>query len=137
MAERTLETPAEDIEQLDEPVTAMPEPGRAAATTTSSPATTTCTSRTRSGCLRCGPYLRELRRRREFALTLSRTKLRAKHFDTALGQVWLVLTPLLMACVYFMLVMVIRGGSRGIEFFAHLSRHCSSSSFSPRRSAKR
>ena len=67
------------------------------------------------------PYLRELVRRREFALTLSRTKLRAKHFDTALGQVWLVLTPLLMACVYFMLVMVIRGGSRGIEFFAHLT----------------
>lgn len=66
------------------------------------------------------PYLRELWRRRQFALQLSKTKLRAKHYDTALGQLWLLLTPLLMACVYFLLVMVIRGGSRGADFFAHL-----------------
>ena len=66
------------------------------------------------------PYFRELWRRRQFALTLSKTKLRAKHYDTALGQLWLLLTPLLMACVYFLLVMVIRGGSRGADFFAHL-----------------
>jgi len=67
------------------------------------------------------PYLRELWRRRQFALQLSKTKLRAKHYDTAFGQLWMVLTPLLMACVYFLLVMVIRGGSRGIDFFAHLT----------------
>ena len=67
-----------------------------------------------------GPYLRELWRRRQFALQLSKTKLRAKHYDTALGQLWLIITPLLMACVYFLLVMVIRGGSRGADFFAHL-----------------
>jgi teichoic acid transport system permease protein len=67
-----------------------------------------------------GPYLRELWRRRQFALQLSKTKLRAKHYDTALGQLWLLITPLLMACVYFLLVMVIRGGSRGADFFAHL-----------------
>lgn len=66
------------------------------------------------------PYLRELWRRRQFALQLSKTKLRAKHYDTALGQLWLIITPLLMACVYFLLVMVIRGGSRGADFFAHL-----------------
>ncbi|HEX6159446.1 MAG TPA: ABC transporter permease [Thermoanaerobaculia bacterium] len=66
------------------------------------------------------PYLRELWRRRQFALQLSKTKLRAKHYDTALGQLWLLITPLLMACVYFLLVMVIRGGSRGADFFAHL-----------------
>jgi teichoic acid transport system permease protein len=67
------------------------------------------------------PYFRELWRRRQFALQLSKTKLRAKHYDTTLGQLWLVLTPLLMACVYFLLVMVIRGGSRGADFFAHLT----------------
>lgn len=67
------------------------------------------------------PYLREIWRRRQFALQLSKTKLRAKHYDTSLGQLWLVLTPLLMACVYFLLVMVIRGGSRGADFFAHLT----------------
>ena len=66
------------------------------------------------------PYFRELWRRRQFALQLSKTKLRAKHYDTTFGQLWLVLTPLLMACVYFLLVMVIRGGSRGADFFAHL-----------------
>ncbi|HYH58610.1 MAG TPA: ABC transporter permease [Thermoleophilaceae bacterium] len=66
------------------------------------------------------PYVREVWNRRQFALQLSKTKLRAKHYDTALGQLWMVLTPLLMACVYFLLVMVIRGGSRGIDFFAHL-----------------
>ena len=68
-----------------------------------------------------GPYVREMWRRRQFALQLSRTKLRAKHYDTVFGQLWIVLTPLLMACVYFLLVMVIRGGSRGVEFFAHLT----------------
>ncbi len=67
------------------------------------------------------PYVREIWRRRQFALQLSKTKLRAKHYDTTLGQLWLVLTPLLMACVYFLLVMVIRGGSRGADFFAHLT----------------
>ena len=66
------------------------------------------------------PYVREIWRRRQFALQLSKTKLRARHYDTVLGQLWMVLTPLLMACVYFLLVMVIRGGSRGVDFFAHL-----------------
>lgn len=68
-----------------------------------------------------GPYLREIWRRREFAFQLSKTKLRAKHFDTAFGQLWMVLNPVLLACVYFLLVMVIRGGSRGMDFFAHLT----------------
>ena len=62
---------------------------------------------------------------RELAvITLGRAAERFKEYPgvyAALGQVWLVLTPLLMACVYFMLVMVIRGGSRGVEFFAHLT----------------
>jgi teichoic acid transport system permease protein len=66
------------------------------------------------------PYIRELWRRRQFALQLSKTKLRAKHYDTALGQLWLIITPLLMAFVYFLLITVIRGGSRGADFFAHL-----------------
>jgi ABC-type polysaccharide/polyol phosphate export permease len=67
-----------------------------------------------------GPYVRELWRRREFALELSRTKLRAQHFDTAFGQLWLVLNPLLLALVYFILVDILRGGSRPPGFFAHL-----------------
>jgi teichoic acid transport system permease protein len=67
-----------------------------------------------------GSYLRELWRRREFAVELSRTKLRAQHFNTVFGQLWLVINPLLLACVYFILVDILRAGDRGADFFAHL-----------------
>ena len=43
-----------------------------------------------------GAYFRELWRRRQFAFELARTNLRAQHFNTALGQLWLVLNPLLL-----------------------------------------
>jgi len=65
-------------------------------------------------------YVRELWRRREFAFELSRTRLRSQHFDTVFGQLWLVLNPLLLAGVYFVLVDILRSGSRGSAFFAHL-----------------
>jgi ABC-type polysaccharide/polyol phosphate export permease len=65
-------------------------------------------------------YLRELWRRRQFALEMSRTTLRAQHFKSVLGQFWLVLNPLLLTLVYFLLVDILRSGNRGPEFFAHL-----------------
>jgi teichoic acid transport system permease protein len=67
-----------------------------------------------------GPYVRELWRRREFAFELSRTNLRAQHFNTAFGQLWLVLNPLLLSFVYFILVDILRHGHRPPGFFAHL-----------------
>jgi ABC-type polysaccharide/polyol phosphate export permease len=67
-----------------------------------------------------GPYFRELWRRREFAFELSRTNLRSQHFETAFGQLWLVLNPLLLAFVYFLLVDILRHGHRPHGFFAHL-----------------
>jgi len=67
-----------------------------------------------------GPYLRELWRRREFAREMSRTTLRGQHFNTAFGQLWLVLNPLMLGAVYFFLIYIIRGGASGVEFFAHL-----------------
>jgi teichoic acid transport system permease protein len=67
------------------------------------------------------PYFRELWRRRQFAYELARTNLRAQHFKTVLGQLWLVLNPLLLAFVYFVLVEIVRAGSRGPEFLAHLT----------------
>jgi len=67
-----------------------------------------------------GPYVRELWRRRSFAFELSRTKLRAQHFNTVFGQLWLVLNPLFLAGVYFVLVDILRGGSNREGFFAHL-----------------
>src|SRR3954453_13234957 len=66
------------------------------------------------------PYVRELWRRREFALELSRTKLQAQHFDTVFGQLWLVLNPMMLALVYFVLVDILRQGERPPGFFAHL-----------------
>ena len=67
-----------------------------------------------------GSYARELWRRREFAFELSRTDLRSQHYNTLFGQLWLVFNPLLLACVYFVLVDIIRRNTGGIEFFAHL-----------------
>ena len=66
------------------------------------------------------PYLRALLRRRQFAFELARTNLRVQHYNTVFGQLWLVLNPLLLTCVYFLLVDILRGGTRGAEFFAHL-----------------
>jgi teichoic acid transport system permease protein len=65
-------------------------------------------------------YFREVWRRRDFARELSRTKLRAQHFDTAFGQLWLVLNPLLLAGVYFILIDIVRQGKRPEGAFAHL-----------------
>jgi teichoic acid transport system permease protein len=66
------------------------------------------------------PYARTLLQRREFAIELSRTNLRAQHFNTAFGQFWLVINPLLLALIYFVLVDILQRGSRGPDFFAHL-----------------
>jgi teichoic acid transport system permease protein len=67
-----------------------------------------------------GPYVRELWRRREFAFELSRTDLRAQHYNTVFGQLWLIINPLLLAGVYFVLVDILRSGQRPPGFFAHL-----------------
>ena len=66
------------------------------------------------------PYIREAWRRRAFAVELSRTKLRAQHFNTVLGQLWLVLNPLMLAGVYFILVDILRSGDNRPGYFAHL-----------------
>jgi teichoic acid transport system permease protein len=65
-------------------------------------------------------YAREVWRRRQFVTEMSRTSLRAQHYDTALGQLWLLLNPLLLTLVYFLLVDILRHGTRGPRFFAHL-----------------
>jgi ABC-type polysaccharide/polyol phosphate export permease len=74
----------------------------------------------RTGLPPIRPYLRQLWNRREFAFELARANLRAQHYNTTFGQIWLILNPLLLAGVYFTLVEIIRGGSRGVDFFAHL-----------------
>jgi teichoic acid transport system permease protein len=67
-----------------------------------------------------GPYIREMWRRRQFAVELARTDVQSRYFNTVFGQLWLVLNPLLLALALFLLVEIIRGGDRGAIFLAHL-----------------
>jgi teichoic acid transport system permease protein len=73
------------------------------------------------------PYFTELWRRREFAAELSRTNMRAANTRTFFGQIWLVINPLLLACVYYLLVDIISGrgvpkpgAPTGLEMLSHL-----------------
>ena len=54
------------------------------------------------------PYLAALRDRRRLMWHLARTDLKAEHYDTAIGQLWVVLDPLLTAAVYFLFRSVVK-----------------------------
>ncbi|GMA38645.1 ABC transporter permease [Mobilicoccus caccae] len=69
-------------------------------------------------------YLRELWRRREFAVETSKANMRAANTRTFFGQAWLIINPLLLALVYYILVDVLRGRAGepfDASFFAHLT----------------
>jgi ABC-type polysaccharide/polyol phosphate export permease len=70
-------------------------------------------------------YTRQLWRRRQFAAEMSRAKLRGKNANTVFGQAWMLLSPLLQAAVYFLLIMMIRGGfdhpQQAFQRIAHLT----------------
>jgi ABC-type polysaccharide/polyol phosphate export permease len=69
-------------------------------------------------------YFSDLWKRRSFAAEMSRATMRGSNTNTFFGQAWMVLNPLMLACVYFVLVMIIRGGRGGMtpmETFAHLT----------------
>lgn len=78
---------------------------------------------TASGMPALRPYLTELWGRRRFIWHLARTDLKGEHYDSAIGQLWVILDPLLMAAVYFLLRTVVRpagsGAARG-AIIAHL-----------------
>lgn len=67
------------------------------------------------------PYARELWHRRGFAAESSRANLRAANTMTFFGQLWMVINPLLLAGVYYLLVNILSGGARGMDFFAGLT----------------
>lgn len=54
-------------------------------------------------------YLRELWARREFAITVPLGELKAQNQDTALGQFWHLLNPLLLVGVYYFVFGVVLG----------------------------
>jgi len=58
-------------------------------------------------------YFVELWGRRRFIWHLSRSDLKAEHYDSAIGQLWVILDPLLLAAVYFLLRTVVRPAGSG------------------------
>jgi ABC-type polysaccharide/polyol phosphate export permease len=69
------------------------------------------------------PYVRELGQRRRFMWHLARTDLKGEHYDTAIGQLWVILDPLLTAAVYFLFRSVIKpsgSAANRAEILAHL-----------------
>lgn len=74
----------------------------------------------RAGIPPLGNYARELWKRREFASEMSKATMRGANTLTVFGQLWLVLNPLLLAGVYYLLVQILAGGSKGMDFFAQL-----------------
>ena len=78
---------------------------------------------TASGLPALRPYFTELRARRRFIWHLARTDLKAEHYDSAIGQLWVILDPLLLAAVYYLLRVVVKpvgtGGNRN-AIIAHL-----------------
>jgi teichoic acid transport system permease protein len=62
-------------------------------------------------------YLVELWRRREFAVTVPMGELKAQNQDTALGQVWHLLNPLMLIGVYYFVFGIVLGvdSRRGVD----------------------
>jgi len=68
-----------------------------------------------------GEYLTEVWRRREFAVTVPLGELKAQNQDTALGQLWHLLNPLMLILIYWFIFGVILGVGggprRGVEHY--------------------
>ncbi|WP_055482737.1 ABC transporter permease [Sphaerimonospora mesophila] len=62
-------------------------------------------------------YLRQLWDRRHFILTYATSRSVSKYSDSALGQLWQVLTPLLNAAVYFLMFGIILDQRKNIEYY--------------------
>ena len=62
-------------------------------------------------------YLKDVWRRRTFASENARGELRAQHMDTALGNAWHLLNPVLLIAVYYLVFDVILNATRGVENF--------------------
>lgn len=66
------------------------------------------------------PYLRDMWGRRLFAMELARAELRTANVGTGLGQLWLVLNPLLLTFVYYVLVAILQSRPGGVGYLAHI-----------------
>lgn len=62
-------------------------------------------------------YLGQVWRRREFALENAIGDLRSEHMDTALGNAWHLLNPILLVTVYYVVFDLILNATRGVTNF--------------------
>ncbi|GIH97513.1 ABC transporter permease [Planobispora siamensis] len=60
-------------------------------------------------------YLRQLWERRHFVMTYATSRNVSKYSNSALGQLWQVLTPLLNAAIYYLMFGLILGAQKGID----------------------
>lgn len=65
-------------------------------------------------------YFRSLWARRDFIIEYARADLHQRQYGTALGQLWLILTPLALSGVYYLLLIII-GAKGGPERYGHLT----------------
>jgi len=57
------------------------------------------------------PYFKEFWNRRVFATELARFNDKAEYLGSRIGKAWLILNPLLLGIVYYVVIVIIRGGS--------------------------
>jgi teichoic acid transport system permease protein len=74
----------------------------------------------RSGVPQLRRYIPELWERREFIMELARCTLRSQNYLNAFGQLWLVLNPLLLGCVYYVLADILSNGKHASNYFSML-----------------
>ena len=65
-------------------------------------------------------FFSSLWKRRDFIFEYARADLHQKQYGTVLGQLWLILTPLILAGIYYLLLIII-GVKGGAERFGHLT----------------
>lgn len=67
-----------------------------------------------------GGYAKSLWARRQFIFEYARADLHQKQYGSILGQLWLVINPLILAGVYYLLLIII-GAKGGPDRFGHLT----------------
>jgi teichoic acid transport system permease protein len=65
-------------------------------------------------------YLQRVWQGRTYLYFRTRAELKARHFDSWFGQIWVILNPLLMASIYWLLFTIVRQSSGGFDFLAFL-----------------
>jgi teichoic acid transport system permease protein len=62
-------------------------------------------------------YLQEIWVRREFAIVVPINDMRAQNMDTALGQLWHLMNPIMLISVYYVIFGVVLDTTRGVDNF--------------------